>query len=377
MIPFYGVDRQYLSLRDEILDASDKVYRSGKMLDGDYTTQFEMAMAKYCHRQYAITVNSGTTGLLLALQSLDRRDNILIPSISFIATLNSALLAFSDDKIHMTDVDFAGLMDLDSVSEQLHLNIDTIMYVNLFGNTIDYDRFRVVTEFFHKNDIKVVEDAAQSFGASYKGIPSGKMGDISVLSFDPTKNFNNYGSGGMILTDDAHIAESVRDFKNNGKSTMTRPGVNSKMSEIDCAQMLIKLKYFEQWQRRRAEIAEHYEQSFGHFVDLLPTTEGTVHARSKFAFRVGGRNNLQGFLLSENIPTLYHYAIPLYDYASTLAGPQMPFLDTAAWGSANFARQTISLPIYPELTDSEVEHIADTVKRYFSMVRSVQTAILN
>jgi dTDP-4-amino-4,6-dideoxygalactose transaminase len=345
MIPFYGIKRQYAALRDEMLDAADEVYTSGIVLDGENTAYFEYAMAKRCDRAHAISVNSGTMGLLFALQSRDpERDNrgILIPAISFVATLNTALLA--DEFVAVCDVNPAGLIDLNSLRDPIRDTVDTIMYVNLFGNTVDYDRFRVTTEFFN-DDMFVIEDAAQSFGASYKGIPSGKMGDISVLSFDPTKNLNNYGSGGMVLTDDVYLAECVRNFKDNGKeSGHEMVGTNNKMSEIDCAQMLIKLKYFDDWQRRRTEIAAYYIEQFGEFVDIPLTPEGTVHAWSKFAFRTHNRSKLRDWLYAAQIDTKIHYERALYD-------------EVAGRGLLD--------PIYPELTDTEVEHIAARVRNYF------------
>ena len=355
-VSFNGIARQYKELKDEILDASDRAYRGGQVLDGPYTQMFERAIAQRCDRRHAISVNSGTMGLLFALQARDpERDmrGILIPAISFVATLNTAIL--TDEFVAVCDVNPAGLLDLDSLRQPLHDTVDTVMYVNLFGNTIDYDRFRVTTEFFN-DDMFIIEDAAQSFGASYKGIPSGKMGDVSVLSFDPTKNLNNYGSGGMVLTDDDYIAESIRNFKDNGKpSGHEMVGTNNKMSEVDCAQMLIKLKYFDAWQRRRTKIAAYYCEQFGEYVDIPLTTEGTEHAWSKFAFRTHNRSKLRDWLYQAKIETKIHYAEPLHELPAylNLKGPDL--LSPAS----SLSRRCLSLPIYPELSDLEVEYIID------------------
>ena len=364
MIPFFGIKRQYLELRDEMLDAADAVYLSSTVLDGEHTARFERAIAQRCDRRHAISVNSGTMGLLFALQARDpERDmrGILIPAISFVATLNTAIL--TDEFVAVCDVNPAGLLDLDSLRQPLHDTVDTVMYVNLFGNTIDYDRFRVTTEFFN-DDMFIIEDAAQSFGASYKGIPSGKMGDVSVLSFDPTKNLNNYGSGGMVLTDDDYIAESICNFKDNGKpSGHEMVGTNNKMSEVDCAQMLIKLKYFDAWQRRRTKIAAYYCEQFGEYVDIPLTTEGTEHAWSKFAFRTHNRSKLRDWLYQAKIETKIHYERALYDEVVGV-GLLDPVQGTH-WEAHQFCKETMSLPIYPELTDAEVEHIAAYVRNYF------------
>jgi dTDP-4-amino-4,6-dideoxygalactose transaminase len=237
------------------------------------------------------------------------------------------------------------------------------MYVNLFGNTVDYDKFRLMTEFFNGNNkMFIIEDAAQSFGASYKGIPSGKMGTVSVLSFDPTKNLNNYGSGGMVLTDDDYIAECVRNYKDNGRpSQHSYAGTNSKMSETDCAQMLIKLNHFDKWQTRRTEIANYYMDKLCGYVDLLPTTDECVHAWSKFAFRVSNRTKLRQHLFDQGVETRTHYHYTLND----LNLGSLTY-DSSILEAEKFVRETMSLPIYPELTDSEVEHIAECVKLYYT-----------
>lgn len=366
MIDFFGVKRQYAMLRDEILDATDEVYASGQVLDGVNTQLFEIMMARRCDRKHAIAVNSGTQALIFALQARDpnrSRSGILIPAVSFVATLNATQMV--EEYTAVCDVDFAGLINLSSLYEPIRDKFDTLMYVNLFGNTVDYDRFRVMTEFFN-DDMFIIEDAAQSFGASYKGIPSGKMGTVSILSFDPTKGLNNYGSGGMLLTDDDYLATVFKDFRDNGKESGHEiAGNNSKMSESDCAQMIVKLKHFDDWQTRRTEIAEYYIDTFGQYVDILPTTEGTAHAWSKFAFRLQNRSTLRSYLHNQGIPTKVHYERALYD---EVLGRHLldPMIGTT-WEAYRFTRETVSLPIYPELTDAEVEHIAHTVKNLFTL----------
>ena len=257
-IPFFGVARQYQTLREELLEAIDWVYSSGQVLDGVNTKHFETAIAHRCGRQFSVAVNSCTQGLILAQSvCIPRASKVLIPTLSFAATINSVLMAGHEPVF--CDTDQNGLIDLESLDFALTgAGVNSILYANLWGHVIDWQNFKIHTEFFNE-DMFVIEDAAQSFGAYYHDTPSGKLGDVSVLSFDPTKNLNNYGSGGMILTDDPVIYEALRDVRDNGKyKGHDFPGTNSKMSESDCAQMLIKLKYFNQWQRRRTEIAEYY-----------------------------------------------------------------------------------------------------------------------
>jgi len=365
MIPFFGLDRQYANLREEILDVTDQVYKSGQVLNSEYTRKFEQAIAAKCNRSYALAVNSGTQGLIFAQQATLKNPpyTVLIPTVSYVATINSVLL--NNFIPVFCDITNKGLIDLDSIDYKLDQEIGGIMYVNLFGNTVDWDRFQIQTQFFN-NNMLIIEDAAQSFGASYKGVPSGKMGTVSVLSFDPTKNLANYGSGGMILTDDLNIYETCRGLRDNGKTGILYheyPGTNSKMSESDCAQLLVKLNYFDSWQRRRAEIAAYYTEELYQYVDFPVTTEGTTHAWSKYVIQTHSRTSLQAYLSYSKIETRIHYEDALYDF-----GVGFPYADYGKnfySETSRFTRECLSLPIYPELSDGEVETIAQTVKNYF------------
>jgi dTDP-4-amino-4,6-dideoxygalactose transaminase len=213
-------------------------------------------------------------------------------------------------------------------------------------------------------NIPVIEDAAQSFGAFYRGHPSGKLGDISCLSFDPTKNLNNYGSGGMVLTDDPEIFESINDYKNNGKGNMhSASGTNSKMNESDCAQMLVKLKYFNQWQARRKAIAEYYSENLSGVsgVNLLPVEPHVEHSWHKYAIHVKNRSQVTLDLAARGVATKIHYNIPLHlepvSFIYTIDNSDI------LHNAEEFCKSTVSLPIYPELTDLEVEWVVDSIHR--------------
>lgn len=368
-IPFTGIARQYQDLHDEILDASDRAYRGGQVLDGPYTHMFERQMAQRCMRQYAVSVNSGTQALIFAQHILGLMGNVdntkapakvMIPGISFVATLNSVLMA-GNTPVYC-DVDHNALLDIDTIDYALNGNVDAIMYVNMFGNVLDHDRLLNVTRFFN-NDIKLIEDAAQSFGATYKGTPSGKLGDISILSFDPTKNLPNYGSGGMILTDNFDDYQFALNLRDNGKITNHDwAGTNSKMSESDCAQMLIKLKYFDTWQRRRKEIADYYVEHLTNWVDVLLPNRDVEHAWHKFVIRTEHRSQLQGYLASKSIETKIHYETPLFEHA--VGWDYINYATDILRGSTAHSKEALSLPIYPEMTDTEVEYVIESIENY-------------
>lgn len=366
VIAFTGLPRQYQTLKHELLEATDKVLSSGKVLDGPYTMAFEQEIANRCDRAYAISVNSCTQALIFAQGVLGIGDSkVLIPTQTFIATLNSVVLAGNEPVF--CDVDDNALLDIDSCDVALAgAGVEAVMYVNLFGNILDYDKLKLACKFFNpNNDIAIIEDAAQSFGASYKGRPSGSLGDISVLSFDPTKNLPNYGSGGMILTDDPDIAQRCRDLKDNGKFLGNMvPGTNSKMSEVDCAHMLVKLNYFDAWQARRTEIADFYTEHLSAYVDPILPNDNVIHAWHKYVIRVHSRHNLQTYLSKQGIETKIHYEKALHEY--DLAYDYNNYNYEAFRNAVAHSKEALSLPIYPEMTDAEVETVAETIVEYYA-----------
>jgi len=372
LIPFNGVDRQYKVIEHELRHEIHNVMQSGNLLNGHKKAIFEDQIACRLGREYAICVNSGTNALhyifdwLTSNASAWSRESgfqisqptIAIPTYSFRSTANS--IAERGTPCWMEVDDYTGLMDFKS--EQFEKLIDVIMYVNLFGNMVNYEELTTVNALFNQNGRAVIiEDAAQSFGATYKGKPSGSFGDFSVLSFDPTKNFgSSTGGGGMILTDDHQAAGWFFNYLSNGVNNYNinagMPAVNSSMSELDCAGMLVKLQYFDEWQERRREIANYYNENL-HDSIMTPkftTTEGVEHAYSKYVILSDRRATIKESLLEANIETKIHYQIE-----EPIFSPATDHMRAAI----NMSRNVLSLPIYPELTDAEVERVVEEVNK--------------
>jgi dTDP-4-amino-4,6-dideoxygalactose transaminase len=218
-----------------------------------------------------------------------------------------------------------------------------------------------VSNFFH-DGLPIIEDAAQSFGASVNGVKSGKLGDVSCLSFDPTKNLPNYGSGGMILTDDDNLYKSVLNLRDNGKASGHGVlGTNSKMSEQDCAQMLVKMQYFDAWQARRKGIANYYTEQLQSLVGTPIVAANVEHAWHKYVIKTPDQYRLREHLDAQGIQTKIHYETPL---------PHHPIF--SGYGDdENFPRalamsqQAVSLPIYPEMTDLEVDQVVTSIASFY------------
>lgn len=361
MIPFFGIKRQYSNLRKELLDTVDSVWKSGQVLDGYYTTEFEEQIAARCNRKFAVAVNSGTQALIFAQRALGVSGNVLIPGISFIATLNSVTMSGNKPVFVDSNVNDIMMELKDAAIKIENQDISAVMYVNLFGNIINYNELRTLNDiFFNQRKIPIIEDAAQSFGATYNNIPSGKLGDISILSFDPTKNLNNYGSGGMILTDNHVVYATLRDLRDNGKyQGFIDAGTNSKMSESDCASMLVKLKYFDGWQKRRREIAEFYNEYLSGYAYPVKPNEYVDHAWHKYVMIVSSpslRRDLFQHLKANGVEAKIHYENTLPSYYTEYIHLPVASIYTST---------CISLPIYPELTDEEVEYIVNCVIDFF------------
>jgi dTDP-4-amino-4,6-dideoxygalactose transaminase len=364
-IPFFGIERQYKSIRQEILNAYDEVLSSGQVMHGEKTVELEKKIAKMCDRKYAIALNNCSTALTLALVILNisTKSTVLCTAESYAATLNSIFSVGANPSL--LDTDNAGLLAMDSLTKKEVSNADGLVYVNLYGNCIDYDKMLHIIRFFYSSEIPIIEDAAQSFGSSYKGIPSGKLGTVSCLSFDPTKNFNNFGSGGMVLTDDHHHMQHLKQMRSNGFENSfggwNEYGMNARMSEMDAAALLVKLTHFDKWQKRRTEIAEYYNKELGNlgYIATPITTPDVVPNWSKYVIKVldGRRYQLTQRLDDHNIENKIHYKHTLYQHTSL--NKAYEYKSSKAYQNAI---TKMSLPIYPELTDSEVEYIVEVIR---------------
>jgi dTDP-4-amino-4,6-dideoxygalactose transaminase len=350
-IPFTGLKKQYSNLRTEILEITDEVLRGGQLMDGNYTAEFEDWLAKKNGVKYAATCHSGTHALeIIAEYYVSQKfwtdpPQVLIPSMTYPATINAFMRA--GWKVVIVDTDYYGLMDLRKIDREI--SVQAVVAVGLYGHALNKH------EWLNNNAAVVIEDAAQHW-LSYD---CRRVANSSAISFDPMKNLNNYGNGGAIVTDDVNLLEYARTSRNNGKPTHMDTGSNSRMSEIDCGQMLVKAQHIDAWQARRAKISSYWMQRLKGTSARSLIDEGNhkQHAYHKFVIEVSNRDILQRNLDLHGIETRIHYKDPLHELPAYqhLSGP-----DVLSAASA-LARRVLTLPLYPELTDLEVEYIIDRV----------------
>ena len=329
-------------------------------MNGNATAEFEHWLARKNNQRYAITCHSGTHALEAIAAYYYRASNhvprVLIPTMTYAATVNAFVREGWD--VTLIDCNGQGLLNLASLDNVV--DFDMAVIVGLYGASV-YDLIDLEWRYKFKNESWdltpiIIEDAAQHW-LSHR---CDRVG-TSAISFDPTKNLANYGNGGAVLTDDSAVADFVRAWRDNAKPTHDFAGSNSRMSEVDCAQLLVKTRYIDQWQERRRKIATYWIDAFRDqpgLRSLITTNNIRDHGLQKFALDIDNRDAVEISLGQRKIETKVHYRIPLHEtnlFNLCSTGPGM------LASASSLARRTISLPFYPELTDLEVEYIADQV----------------
>jgi dTDP-4-amino-4,6-dideoxygalactose transaminase len=356
-IPFTGLRKQYNALRDQVLGATDEVLRSGVLMNGNNTAEFEHWLTKRNRVKYAVTCGSGTQALEIIAEywrtqiSHAVRPRVFMPSFTYVATANAFIRAGWD--IHFIDTDAYGI--LDDTKFPATVEYDAVVLVGLYGSSITHSaHVRSWNQWVAKNTI-VIEDAAQHWLAN----ECTRIGDAAALSFDPMKNLACYGNGGAVITDTLDLAEFARAWRDNGKPTHGYAGTNSRMSEIDCATMMIKTKHIDRWQVRRAQISDYWRDRFQKqpIRCLIDDTNAHNHAHHKFVIDVDYRDQVKQKLTERKIETRVHYERPIHEIDGYRKWPGPDMLAV----SSSLARRVLSLPLYPELTDLEVEYISDQV----------------
>lgn len=355
-IPFVGLRKQYNAIRDQVLNATDDVLRSGQLMNGNHTAEFEHWLALKNRVSYAVTCHSGTQALEIIAHyyrasMTNANPTVLIPSFTFVATANAFMQAGWD--LHFVDTDAYGIID-DTKFPQL-VDYDAVVLVGLYGNSITHSAHVRSWNRWVANNTIVIEDAAQHWLAN----DCQRIGDAAAISFDPMKNLNAYGNGGAVVTDKLDLAEFARAWRDNGKPNHIHRGSNSRMSEIDCATLMVKTQYIDKWQQRRRQIADFWCERFANanVRCLIDNKNSHNHAYHKFVIDVDYRDTLKQKLADRKIETKIHYERPVHEISVYRQWPGPDMLAV----SSSLARRVLSLPLYPELTDLEVEYISDQV----------------
>ena len=368
-IPFFGNQREYIQYREELLAIVDQVMSTGQMLQSQYVDEFEDRIARFVGREYAVSVNSCTDALFFALRALGigEGDEVLVTNFSFVASA-SAIVRTGARPVFVDIDPYTLNMDLQKAAEKVSRNTRALVWVHLYGLMGNVSE---ILDFARRYGLLVVEDAAQALGAEFQGVRAGGVGDVSCISFDPTKVVSAPGSGGVVLTDEERIASKVRSFRYHGKGvqgTFDELGYNSQMSSIAAAVLAQKLIWQQDWLERRRAIAAYYMAQLADLPLQLPAEiPGSLHIYHKFVLRSSRRDELRQFLQDQGVETKIHYALPLTEQP-VFNSYIDPGAMTAYPVSYDAARTVLSLPIHPYLQEAEVHFVADTIKAFFEKV---------
>lgn len=351
IIPHFGLKRQYNNLQDELLDATHDALKEGVLINGPFTAEIESWLCDYTGCKFATVLHSGTQALemiagyhydLSFLAGDDEAPRIRIPNLTYPATLNAFYSTGWD--VELVDTDSNGLFKFNDYDDDFN---GYTCFVGLYGASIN--------KAFYSN---VIVDGAQH----WLTVGKHQVGDGMAISFDPTKNLPASGNGGAIVTNDQALYDWVNVLKNNGKSEHYYPGTNSKMSELECAHLLVKTRYITEWQDRREQIRKYYLNRFFDMPFKCLSESFENHADQKFVIYTQSRNELHDYLHDNKIESKIHYPYVLSELPLAKDIIKKPDLLST---SMALSRGVLSLPIYPELSDSEIEAVADTVCKFF------------
>lgn len=360
-IAFFDLTRAHQEIRGDLDGSFASTIEHGHFIQGAALSQFEKDFARYCGTTHAVGVGNGLDALTLILRGYDigPGDEVIVPSQTFIATW-LAVTACGAVPI-AADIDLQSYnLDPAAAATKITSRTRAIIAVHLFGQPADMHGLRNLAE---QHGLRLIEDAAQAHGAELGGIRAGALGDAAGFSFYPTKNLGALGDGGAITTSDASLARRIRRLRNYGsdvKYVHEESGTNSRLDELQAAFLSVKLPRLEQKILRRNEIAARFQQA----MQGLPGITAPIiaaDARSSwhlYVIRCEKRDAFQHALAAKGVQTLIHYPIPpgrQRPYGEGYAADALPNGDIAA-------RECLSLPLWPEMTDDEASYVIQTVQ---------------
>jgi dTDP-4-amino-4,6-dideoxygalactose transaminase len=360
-VQFLDLKQQYLNIKQEIDEAVLRQVGSGNYVLGETVAQLEKRIAEYSGAAHGIGVASGTDALLLSLKAcgVGPGDEVITSTYSFFASAGTIWNAGA--RPVFVDIDPATFnLDASQVGARVTARTKAVMPVHLFGQCADMGP---VMDVAAEKGLAVVEDAAQSVGATWRGRKAGSIGTTGCFSFYPTKNLGAYGDGGMIVTSDADVADRLRLLRVHG----ARPkyfhkvvGFNSRLDALQAAILLVKLDHLDSWSERRRQNALAYDRLFrGSGVVVPEVRQGNVSIFNQYVIRVPKRDAVKELLKKKGVDTDVYYPLPLHLQECFR---ELGYVRGQLPNSEKAAAESLALPIYPELTAEQQEYVVSSVK---------------
>jgi len=365
-VPFVDLKMQYNSIKEEVMEAVNNVIENSAFIGGSFVEKFESDFGQFCGVKYCIGVGNGTDAIFIVLKMLGigPSDEVITAANSFIAT--SEAISLTGARVVFCDVnEVTRNLDPDLISDKITDKTRAIIPIHLYGQPADMDR---IVEIAKKNNLYIVQDCAQAHGAKYKGKMVGTFGEASCFSFYPGKNLGAYGDGGAVVTDNEDLEKKIRMYANHGRSEKYNhefEGVNSRLDGMQAAILSVKLKHLEEWNFKRITNARIYNEKLKGIEDIITPVipDEWDHVFHLYVIRSKERDRLKKFLVDNGISCGIHYPIALpnlraYSYLNHKPG-DFPV-------SSELQDEILSLPMFPELTEEQIEYVADMIKEFFS-----------
>ena len=363
-IPLVDLKTNYLSIKKEVDEAIQKVIDDSSFIMGPYLKNFEENFARFCGVKHAIGCSSGTTAVHLALLAggVKKGDEVITVPNTFIAT--TECISYVDGSIKFVDVkEDTALMDIDQLEKVITPKTKAIVVVHLYGQMSDMERIREIANDY---DLFLIEDAAQAHAAEWRGHQPGFYGDVASYSFFPAKNLGCFGDGGAVVTNDDELAEKVRLLVNHGRMSKYEhlmEGYNYRLDALQAAILNVKLKHLPKWTELRREHAAFYNDHLPDEIERPVEAKGAKHVYYMYVIRTKKRDKLMSYLKERGISTGIHYPVPLHLQP---AYKNLGFKKGDFPVSEKLADEILSIPVYPELTDEQLNYIVDTIKQFFN-----------
>jgi len=365
MIPFFNFKKELLGVRAELEQAFAQVFDRGYFILGPELENFETNFSKYIGCTHGIGVANGTDAIQVALMAcgVGQGDEVITVPNTAVPTVSAIVSAGA--KPVFADIDpLTYLIDPESIKKKITSKTKAIVPVHLYGQCCDMDVIDIIAK---QNNLIVIEDCAQAHGAMYKGRKAGTFGIASAFSFYPTKNMGGYGDGGMIVTNDNKICKACKQIRNYGfedRYITVQSGINSRLDEIQCAFLSVKLKYIDAYNNKRRDLAAYYTEKLSDIPGLqLPhIAEDRKHVFHLYVIRTNRRDDLQKYLKESGVGSLIHYPVPLhlqqaYGYLGYQDG-DFPHAEKAC-------SSILSLPLYPSLDRTDQDIVIGSIKKFF------------
>lgn len=359
--PFFDITRQFQEIKPEVMSAFEKLLDNQHLIGGNAVADFEKSAAEWMGVKHAVTCASGTDALIIALRvaGIQPGDEVITPSYSFFASSSSiawigAVPVWADIRPDTYCI------DVKEIEKKITSKTKAIMAVHLYGQTADMAAIKSLAK---AKNLIVIEDAAQAIGAKSGGVQAGGLGDICALSFYPTKNLGGAGDGGLVTSNNDDFGRRSLLMRQHGmpkRYTYDLLGFNSRLDSLQCAYLHIKLKHLKRWNERRNEIAGLYSEALKPLEKkglVLPfTAPGNYHVFHQYMVRTPNRDQVKAKLAELGVPTDVYYpkGIPEESIMSKYkkAGDKFPVADECS-------NSILALPIFPELTKTEIERVID------------------